>query len=159
LTDISESSSVLMSNLGLWFLVGRVFPANITFSTRKGKMILERRSPSFFCHLFLTISVVCLIIFAAGCNDSSSVKKQPVSVSVSPPTAAIGTGQTMQFMAALVNDTAVTWTATAGTIDPAGMYTAPAGPESVTVSVTATSKADPTKSSSATVNVVAPGQV
>ena len=66
----------------------------------------------------------------------------------------------MQFTAALTNDaTGVTWTATAGTIDGNGNYTAPAGPQSTTATVTATSKADTTKSSSATIKVVAPGQV
>ena len=102
--------------------------------------------------------VLCSIAFVAGCGGGSS-KPLPVSVAVSPQTAAIATSQTMQFTATLTNDTAVTWTASAGTIDATGMFTAPAGPQSVTATVTATSKADPTKSSSATVNVVAPGQV
>jgi arylsulfate sulfotransferase len=85
---------------------------------------------------------------------------QPISVVVSPQTAAIGTGQTMQFMAVVTNDsTGVTWTATAGTIDGNGNYTAPVGPQSTTATVTATSNGDLTKSSSATINVVAPGQV
>jgi hypothetical protein len=66
----------------------------------------------------------------------------------------------MQFTAALTNDAmGVTWTATAGTIDGNGNYSAPAGPQSTTATVTATSKADPTKSSSATIHVLAPGQV
>jgi len=65
----------------------------------------------------------------------------------------------MQFTAATNDSTGVTWTASAGTIDSSGSYTAPAGPQSSTATVTATSKADPTKSSSATVNVVSPGQV
>jgi arylsulfate sulfotransferase len=105
------------------------------------------------------IFVLCSIAFVAGCGGGSSIKPLPVSVALSPQTAAIATGQTMQFTATLTNDTAVTWAATAGTIDATGMYTAPAGPQSATVTVTATSKADPTKSSSAAVNVVAPGQV
>jgi arylsulfate sulfotransferase len=63
-------------------------------------------------------------------------------------------------MATLTNDsTGVNWTTTAGTVDGNGNYTAPAGSQSLTATVTASSKADPTKSSSATVSVVAPGQV
>jgi arylsulfate sulfotransferase len=85
---------------------------------------------------------------------------QPVSVAVSPQTAAIGTGQTMQLMAVVNNDsTGVTWTATVGTIDGNGNYTAPAGSQSTTATVTATSNGDRTKSSSVTIKVVAPGQV
>ena len=51
------------------------------------------------------------------------------------------------------------WTATEGTIDSSGNFTAPSGTQSMTVTVTATSANDATKSTSATVNVVAPGQV
>jgi hypothetical protein len=47
----------------------------------------------------------------------------------------------------------------AGTIDANGIFVAPPGPQSATVTITATSKDDPTKVANATVNVVAPGQV
>lgn len=47
--------------------------------------------------------------------------------------------------------------APAGTIDGSGNYNPPPGSPSIYVIVTATSKTDPTKSASATVNVVAPG--
>lgn len=53
----------------------------------------------------------------------------------------------------------VTWTATGGSVDASGHFTAPSGMQSSTVTVTATSKTDSTKSASATVNVVAPGTV
>jgi len=65
----------------------------------------------------------------------------------------------MQFTAMTNDSTGVIWTASEGTIDSSGNYTAQAGPLSSTATVTATSKADRTKSSSATVNVVSPGQV
>jgi hypothetical protein len=84
----------------------------------------------------------------------------PVSVAVSPEFAAVATGHTSQITASVTNDASgVTWSATAGTINPDGDYTAPTGAQSTTVTVTATSKKDPTKSASATVHVVAPGQV
>ena len=71
----------------------------------------------------------------------------------------MGFGQTVQLTAVVTGDSAgVAWTASAGTIDTAGNYTAPAGPASSTATVTATSKTDTTKSASATINVVAPGQ-
>ena len=97
---------------------------------------------------------------AAGITGASATLtvNAPVSVSVSPQTTATGTGQTVSFTANVTNGkSGVTWTASAGTVDVSGNFVAPAGPQSMTVTVTATSKDDTTKSASATVNVVAPG--
>ena len=99
---------------------------------------------------------------AAGIPSASATLtvNAAVSVSVSPQTTATGTGQTVSFTANVTNGkSGVTWTASAGTVDVNGNFVAPAGPQSMTVTVTATSKDDTTKSASATVNVVAPGQV
>jgi hypothetical protein len=79
---------------------------------------------------------------------------------VSPQAVATGTGQTVPFVATVKNGTSgVAWAASAGTIDANGIFVAPPGPQSATVTITATSKDDATKSASSTVNVVAPGQV
>ena len=115
-------------------------------------MIQERgKSP---CVLILSLFFLGVISFSAGCGSSSS----PVTLTISPQTAAIGTGQSTQFTATVSRGT-VTWTASAGTIDSTGNYTAPSATQSMTATVTATSMQDSTKSASATVNVVAPGQV
>src|SRR6202521_4067865 len=117
--------------------------------------------PKFLCFC----AVNCLIVFATGCSLASSpksvaVKTLPIKVVVSPQATAIATGQGALFTAAVDNDdTGVIWSTTAGTIDADGNYTAPSGTQSVAVVVVAASKADPTESSRATVNVVAPGQV
>jgi arylsulfate sulfotransferase len=98
---------------------------------------------------------------AAGTPGASATLTvtAPVSVSVSPQTTATGTGQTVSFTANVTNGkSGVTWTASSGTVDVNGNFVAPVG-QSTTVIVTATSKDDTTKSASATVNVVAPGQV
>lgn len=79
-------------------------------------------------------------------------------MSVSPQTKAIGAGQNASFTVTTTDTTGVTWSATAGTVDANGNFTAPSG-QSTTVTVTVTSKKDPTKSASAIVNVVAPGTV
>ena len=91
----------------------------------------------------------------------------PIVISLTPPAAAMGAGQTMQFMAS-GDPNGVTWTvagftnsgtsgaAPAGTIDAAGNYTPPAG-SSLYAVVTATGKTDPANKSTATVNVIAPG--
>jgi hypothetical protein len=78
-----------------------------------------------------------------------------ISVTISPNTTSVQVNGSQTFTASVTgsSNTAVTWTATAGTITQAGVFTAPATPQSVTI--TATSVADTTKSSSATVMVTA----
>ena len=98
--------------------------------------------------------VFSVIILVSGCTSQA-----PVSVLISPQAAAVGTGQTIQFTPIATNGAAVTWSATAGTIDANGNYTAPSGSQSMTVKVTAKALKDPSKAANATVDVVAPGQV
>jgi PKD repeat protein len=78
-----------------------------------------------------------------------------VSVTVSPTSLTISSGGTQQFTATVANatDQAVSWTATAGTISAAGLFTAPVVATSTAVTVTATSVADPSKTASAKVTV------
>ncbi len=82
-----------------------------------------------------------------------------VAVSVTPATATVQAGASFQFAASVTGstNTAVTWTATGGTITASGLFTAPASAGTYTVK--ATSAADTTKSASATVTVTAPGSV
>jgi hypothetical protein len=83
-----------------------------------------------------------------------------ISVAVVPTSATLATSQSRQFTATVRNsgDTAVGWkvngvtggNSTVGTISVTGLYTAPAAvPRPATVTVTAVSKADSTKSASA----------
>jgi arylsulfate sulfotransferase len=92
----------------------------------------------------------------------------PITMALTPLKTAVATGQTTPF-SATGDPAGVAWSvagfinsapgtaAPAGTIDASGNYTAPSGSQSLFVMVTATSKTDPTKSATATVNVVAPG--
>ncbi len=86
----------------------------------------------------------------------------PVSVTVTPGSAALYGGQTKQFAAAVgnTNNTAVTWTvnpAGAGSISAAGLYTAPASVSTQqTVSVIAASQADPSKTGASTITLTPP---
>lgn len=123
--------------------------------------------------LVLTLA---LCIADAGCGSQSSNSEpatqpppteppptpppptQPVSVSVNPSTAMVTIGQTQQFSASVLNtsNTAVTWMVTgppsdAGSISATGLYTAPGRVPSGSVSITATSVADPTKFATANV--------
>lgn len=76
-----------------------------------------------------------------------------VSVIVSPTIISLATSVTQQFTAQVSGstNTAVTWSASSGTISSTGLYSAPAS--SGTATVTATSVADPGKSASAQVLV------
>ncbi|MGB8457391.1 MAG: choice-of-anchor D domain-containing protein, partial [Candidatus Acidiferrum sp.] len=91
-----------------------------------------------------------------------------IAISLTPPQSAIATDQAVQFSAtgdpagvtfslAAFTNSGPGAAAPAGTINATGYYTPPPGSPSLYVIVTATSKTDPTKSATATVNVVAPG--
>lgn len=83
-----------------------------------------------------------------------------VAVQIIPETMAIGTGETFRFETSVTGstDAAVVWTVQqgplGGSVDAAGVYTAPDRPGSY--DVIATSRADPSKSARATVTVTAP---
>jgi hypothetical protein len=88
-----------------------------------------------------------------------------VAVAVTPTIASATTGATQQFAATVTGSpgTAVTWTVSGtgcsgiacGTISSSGLYTAPvAVPSSASVTITAASQSDPTKSASATITIV-----
>jgi len=95
-------------------------------------------------------------------SDTATVTVvNPVSVSVSPKTVALHTGEAHTFSATVTGgttgNTAVTWSATGGTITTAGVYTAPSAVGTYTVR--ATSQADTTKSDTATVTVTLSGAI
>ena len=98
---------------------------------------------------------------AADPTKSSSatvmVATQPqVSISISPTTSSLQTGGQQAFVVMIsgTGNTAVTWSASAGTITSNGTYTAPSA--AGTYTVTAVSVADTTKSASAMVSVSVP---
>jgi Fe-S cluster assembly iron-binding protein IscA len=115
-----------------------------------------------------------IFVTATSVADSSKSSKAsvtilaPVGVTVSPASAQVLTGGHQQFAATVSNsnNTAVTWSvagsgcrgSACGTITTGGLFTAPAAvPNPAQVSITATSVADPTKSSKATVTILAVG--
>lgn len=92
------------------------------------------------------------------------VAPPPVTISISPTSATVRVRQTRQFTATLqgTTNTSVTWkvngiaggNATVGTISQTGLYRAPSTvPSPSTVTVTATSAGDPTKTAKASVTV------
>jgi len=84
----------------------------------------------------------------------------PVSISASPLNATVNSGQSQQFIATVSNTSnlGVSWRTTAGTINSSGSFTAPTVSSPTSVTVTATSQADTSKSASAglTVNPAVP---
>jgi polysaccharide deacetylase/Big-like domain-containing protein len=92
-----------------------------------------------------------LILYSA----SVFAAKTRVSVVVSPSTVTLYSGATQQFSAAVsgTTNTAVTWSATTGTITSSGLYTAPTVTATKTAYVSATSVAESNKKATATVTV------
>jgi hypothetical protein len=78
-----------------------------------------------------------------------------ISVTVSPASASLVSGQTQQFTASVsgTSDTAVTWTATSGSVNASGLFTSPTVSKQSSVTVTATTVATPTVSASASLTV------
>jgi hypothetical protein len=103
-------------------------------------------------------------MFGCGGGGAGSPPPPPppsIVVTVTPKNGSVLLGNQLSFSATVMNttDMSVTWnvngipggSASAGTITPAGVYTAPGDlPSPATVQVTATSHADPTKSDTAT---------
>ena len=125
--------------------------------------------------LFAFISASLLVSCGGG---ASSLPPPSIFVAVSAAgTTNLGPGQTVQLSAVVTgtSNTAVTWNvggvlggnSSVGTISPSGFYTAPlAVPNPASVTISAVSQADPTRTGSITVTIIAslsvsilPGQV
>ncbi len=76
---------------------------------------------------------------------------------ISPDNATVASGAKLQFTATIVNsaDTAVIWSASAGTISSAGLFTAPTVSKTTSVTVTATSASNRSKTATVPVTVQA----
>jgi hypothetical protein len=82
----------------------------------------------------------------------------PVQVAISPVTYTMAAGTSHQFSATVSNasNSAVTWSASAGTVTSTGLFTAPNVNIATPVQVTAASNADPQKRSVAAISVTPP---
>lgn len=97
-----------------------------------------------------TVTVTATSMADATKTATATVAVTAPSVTITPASATVVTGSVTSFTAS----TAVTWSASAGSITAAGVFTAPATAQTVTV--TAASIADPTKTATATVTVQLP---
>lgn len=105
----------------------------------------------------ILMSILSVILAACGSGNNSSDNNgntSNLSISLSPATATVKAGKQQKFTATVTgsNLVGVSWTASGGTIDASGLYTAPSTPGAYTV--TATSQTDPSKSATANVTVV-----
>ncbi|MCM2358058.1 MAG: hypothetical protein NDI77_07910, partial [Geobacteraceae bacterium] len=97
--------------------------------------------------------------FMEGILDTTKIPQPPVVVIISPPSPTVTTNGTVPFVASVfyTSNTQVTWSVVegnaGGTINSAGVYTAPATAGGGPYHVKATSVADSTKSDTSTVTV------
>lgn len=136
-------------------------PPGLVANTRSTKWTMAiSGTPTAAGTFSVTVKVV-------GCHKGTSqvtykiviaTQQTSVTVSISPTGASLYYGGTRQFTAYVTGttNTAVTWSATGGTVDQTGLYKA--GTTAGTYSVTAKSQADSTKSAKATVTIAAPPQ-
>ncbi len=91
----------------------------------------------------------------SGSGDFQPADEHPVKVSIVPSSAAVKPFHSLQFTVTVNNthNTAVTWSATQGTISDSGLYTAPSVSRSITAIVTAISESDPRKSARSVVTI------
>jgi hypothetical protein len=94
----------------------------------------------------------------AGSQTFQITVSPALVITVTPAAATVASGGTVPFTALVTNtpNTAVTWTASAGSVSASGLYLAATVTANSTATVTATSAADSTKSASALVTITAP---
>jgi hypothetical protein len=130
-----------------------------------GFLSLPRKSLTIIFVVFI-VSQTSLFLDCGG-GSPAAMPTPKVSVSITPETAYLLTGQTSTFTANVTGSTSqsVTWAvngvaggnSTVGTINTTGLYTAPGVPPSPNaVTVTATSAADTNSSASASVAIMNP---
>lgn len=113
-------------------------------------------------------SCASLVLTLAFMGCGGTQRQQSISVVVSPQSATVAAGASVQFTATVTGDSSgVNWSvngtaggnSTVGTIDASGKYTAAAVTQNATATVTATSKSDATKSGSASLTITAPATI
>jgi hypothetical protein len=124
------------------------------------RLLQTTQNASLFCLLALVLATASCSSISAAQPPSSGVQTPTAANSgptVSPNNAIISSGAKLQFTATVTNsaDTAVIWSASAGTISSSGVFTAPKVSKATSVTVTATSAANPTKTATVAVTVQA----
>ena len=171
-TTAQFSATVSNSSSGVYWSVNGTIGGNLTVGTIStvGLYTAPATVPS---PANVTITATSLSDTTQSASATVTVTAgTAISLTVSPSTASVYTGRTLQFSTTFntTANTGVTWEvgstasgatqtiggdATHGTISASGLYTAPATvPSPATVTITAISQADPTKTATATVTIV-----
>lgn len=97
------------------------------------------------------VSSSCIYTLTVKPNNAASI----VTLQLTPTNTSVGSGGKVQFSAAVQNtsNTAVNWSSSAGTISSSGLFTAPVSSNTSSITVTATSVADPSVRGNATATV------
>lgn len=122
------------------------------------------RTHSSAAEVLIGLCTLCCCACGGGGNGNNTRPPPVIGVTVSPATANVEVGKAQQFTATVTGTSSITvdWSvsgvaggnSTVGSITSTGSYTAPLGvPSPSTVTVAATSRADPKKSATATVTV------
>ena len=118
---------------------------------------LSTRLPVIFGILALTLlSAGCASVSNAAPSPSNQSSSANVRVSVTPPSSTVVSGGKQQFAATLTStgNTAVSWSASAGTISKDGLFVAPTVTSPIKVMITATSAAQLTSLAFSEVTIV-----
>ncbi len=164
-TTAQFTATVSNSSSGVYWSVNGVIGGNLTSGTisTAGLYTAPAVVPS---PATVTITATSLADTTQSATSSITITSgTAISFSISPSTASVYTGRTLQFSTSFNTsaNTAVTWEVnstiggdtTHGTISSTGVYTAPPTvPSPAAVTITAISQADPTKTATATVTVV-----
>src|SRR5882724_4430379 len=135
-------------------------------SQSRSKQGPSSRSPRYFTQ---AIHLFALALSQAACGGGAGGGTAPppppqITITIAPNSGSVLLGKSLPFSATVTNtsDTSVSWSVNSiaggspqfGTISPDGLFTAPADlPTSGKVQITATSHADPSKSSTAGVTI------
>jgi trimeric autotransporter adhesin len=137
--------------------------------TRTQRSGAVQRAPNRRCFTSaLSALAISVLLTACGGGGGGGLSTHPppsqITVTISPASGSVLLGEALSFSATVSNssNTSVSWSvngipggsAQAGVISADGLYNAPADlPQGAKVQVTATSQADPTKSSTASVSI------
>jgi hypothetical protein len=118
--------------------------------------ISRRNRMSTRLRVLTVVMLFATLLLLAACGGGKTAPPAPVNVTVAPLAQTIDVLHTATFAATVTGDsnTAVTWSASAGTITAAGVYTPPM--KAGTYTITATSVADTVQKGFASVVVTAP---
>ena len=126
-------------------------PAITTYS-QKGPLFSVVRTQSCF------VVFICLLplLFLSSCGFSvGGHSTSTATITISPVNSTIQSGSTQQYTAASnTGNSAVTWSASGGSISSTGLFTPPIVSQRTTFTVTATSVADSTMSASTSITVM-----